>query len=315
MTKTSKLISIFMAMLLVVSVSTPMFAEAKDSDRGKYKKEVKIELKETRADDREDDREDRKDKHKVVNKIIPPGICKLIARNKVPFGWAKNWFNLASSTMIEDCAKMASSTPPTIDTVAPIIKNIKTWSGTSFTVVTWDTNEKTSSKIYWDSSANVSTSSINVKSSFSGVTHHFVIINGLNAGTEYHALIEATDPSNNTSLSSKFSFTTSGTPVVNPPDVTAPIISSVVANGVSSTTINLTWTTNEPSNSKVYYSTTSPLATSTAQFVSNASLVTNHSIQIGALATGTTYFLVVGSADASNNTSLSPQFSTTTLGL
>lgn len=311
MTKTNKFLSIFLALLMMMSLSTPVFAEAKENNKGKDKKEAKIELKETRKEDKEN----RKDGKKVVNKVIPPGICKLIAKNRIPFGWSKKWFNLASSTMIEDCAKMASSTPPITDTVAPIIKNIKTWSGTSFTVVTWDTNEKTSSKIYWDSSANVSTSSINVKSSFSGVTHHFVIINGLNAGTEYHALIEATDPSNNTSLSSKFSFTTSGTPVVNPPDVTAPIISSVVANGVSSTTINITWTTNEPSNSKVYYSTTSPLATSTAQFVSNASLVTNHSLQISNLATGTPYFLVVGSADASLNTSLSSQFSTTTLGL
>ncbi|MBI2025474.1 fibronectin type III domain-containing protein, partial [Candidatus Kaiserbacteria bacterium] len=101
--------------------------------------------------------------------------------------------------------------------------------------------------------------------------------------------------------------------VVNPDDVIAPVISGIAAlPGVNSAAI--TWTTNEPSTSKVFFGTTSPLVinASTTQSVTNAALVTSHSIVVTGLSANTTYVFVVQSADAAGNTSTSGQFSFTT---
>lgn len=96
-----------------------------------------------------------------------------------------------------------------------------------------------------------------------------------------------------------------GTPNVNV-DVTAtidcmgPIISNVNAN-VSGVTATITWSTDEPSTSKVYYR---PIGSSTFSSVSNFTLTTSHSIVIGGLSTCTKYQFYVESTDSAMNTSI-----------
>lgn len=111
--------------------------------------------------------------------------------------------------------------------------------------------------------------------------------------------------------------TATPTPTPTPtPDTTAPVISSVGTSSLLGTTTNIVWVTNESSNSKVWFGTSSPVVTSGTANVINSSLVTSHIIPLSGLSTSTTYFYVVGSTDASGNTSTSSQASfVTTAGL
>jgi hypothetical protein len=100
-----------------------------------------------------------------------------------------------------------------------------------------------------------------------------------------------------------------------PPDTTGPIISAITsAGGVGTSTI--TWVTDEPADSKVFYglsSTTLDITSSTTPFVFNGTLDTNHSINLSNLATSTGYSFVIQSTDGSGNVSTSsPQVFTTT---
>ncbi len=83
--------------------------------------------------------------------------------------------------------------------------------------------------------------------------------------------------------------------VVVSPRTSAPIISDTLPIvGTSTTTI--TWMTDEPTNSKVYYGTTTPLNLGTASFISNGSFVKSHSLSLSPVATSTQYYFVIQSA-------------------
>ena len=99
------------------------------------------------------------------------------------------------------------------------------------------------------------------------------------------------------------------------PDTLAPLISVVAASNITGSTTQITWTTNELSNSKVWVSTISPISTAGAPSVMNSNLVLSHSMSLSGLATSTTYFYVVGSADTSANTATSSQGSFITLSI
>jgi phosphodiesterase/alkaline phosphatase D-like protein len=86
-------------------------------------------------------------------------------------------------------------------------------------------------------------------------------------------------------------------------DTTPPVISNVVASPQPGGSATITWTTNEPSDSRVDYGTTPGSLTSSA---SNGASVTSHSVALTGLAAGTTYHFRVRSADAANNASISP---------
>lgn len=93
------------------------------------------------------------------------------------------------------------------------------------------------------------------------------------------------------------------------PDSTAPVLSSITATSIATSTAHVTWTTNEPATSKVWYSISSPLNTVTAPSVSSSILVTGHDMAISGLTASTTYYYLVESKDANNNTATSSQYS------
>lgn len=97
------------------------------------------------------------------------------------------------------------------------------------------------------------------------------------------------------------------------PDVIPPVVKEVVGI-VGTSTIQVSWKTNEPSNGKVYFSLTSPVNTTSGSFVENATLSKDHLIKVTGLTNGTKYYLVIESHDASNNTTRSGEFSLTTNG-
>lgn len=86
------------------------------------------------------------------------------------------------------------------------------------------------------------------------------------------------------------------------PDTTAPVISELSTN-VSGTTVVVSWKTNEPSNSSIFYSKITPVDVNalTTTKIENATLVKNHSIAIPSLTSSTLYHFIIKSADSSNN--------------
>lgn len=99
-------------------------------------------------------------------------------------------------------------------------------------------------------------------------------------------------------------------------DNTAPVIGNVGTNNLLGTTTNIVWTTNEPSNSKIWFGTNTPVATSQNPNLTNNSMVMSHSLNLSQLATSTTYYYVVTSSDKAGNTATSSQYLfTTTAGI
>jgi len=94
-------------------------------------------------------------------------------------------------------------------------------------------------------------------------------------------------------------------------DTTAPIISNVINHSITSSNAIINWTTDELSNSTVYYGINSSVLNTT----SNSSSVLLHSINLTNLTSNTLYYYNVSSCDSSGNCVTSSQYSFTTLSV
>jgi hypothetical protein len=96
-------------------------------------------------------------------------------------------------------------------------------------------------------------------------------------------------------------------------DTVAPTISSIVAVPAV-TTATVTWMTNEPADSAVYFGASLPVNTnaSATQVSSSSTKLTTHSMTLTGLTASTTYYAVIRSRDAAGNTTLSSTISFTT---
>ena len=92
-------------------------------------------------------------------------------------------------------------------------------------------------------------------------------------------------------------------------DTTEPVISSVSASTPDTTSTTITWTTNESSDSKVSYGTVSGTYDANS---TDASSVTSHSIALSSLTSGTAYYFVAVSTDATGNAATSTEGTFTT---
>ncbi|MDD5688207.1 MAG: carbohydrate-binding protein [Elusimicrobia bacterium] len=81
------------------------------------------------------------------------------------------------------------------------------------------------------------------------------------------------------------------------PDTTPPEVSAVSTTSITGSQAVVTWTTNEPANSKVQYGTTLPYSSTTTL----ASFVTSHSVPITGLTEKTLYHYRIITTDMSNN--------------
>lgn len=192
------------------------------------------------------------------------------------------------------------------DTTGPSISAISvTGIGQTGATVIWTTNEGATTQVeYGTTAAYGSTTTLNS----SLVTSHSQVLAGLTAGTVYHYRVLSKDGAGNLSVSGDLTFTTSA--VV---DATAPTISGISLSGIGSTSATVFWNTNEAATSKVYFSTSNPFDLSSAANQSNSSLSTSHSIGLSGLSASTTYYYVIQSADAANNTATTSIANFTTL--
>jgi peptidoglycan hydrolase-like protein with peptidoglycan-binding domain len=142
------------------------------------------------------------------------------------------------------------------------------------------------------------------------VTDHRQILVGLTANTHYHFRVISSNSANHTSTSRDQLFTTLTSPVVIDE---APIISFVSASLVSSSSVRISWMTNEASYSQVEYGLTTSYGSATLM---TQNLVTLHSQTISGLLPGTLYHYRVVSKDSGNNFSYSidQTFTTATSG-
>lgn len=192
---------------------------------------------------------------------------------------------------------VGSGTATTTDTTAPTLSNI---SATGITIngstITWNTNESATTQVeYGTTTAYGSMTSLNT----SLVTSHSAGLSGLANGTLHHYRVISRDASGNTVTSGDRTFTT-GTP-----DTVAPILSSILFSGISSTTATVGWNTNELAFSKIYFATSTPVNLGTAFTLSNASSALNHSFTLTGLTASSTYYVILESKDAANNVATS----------
>lgn len=305
----NKAIKASVALFALLLAFSPLAGFAKEHDKngvngvnGKGNSGAKIELKlENRSDKK------GSDKHclKAIGHLIAPG-------------WIKN---NGTTTVSEECALPAgifkklnrgsgTSTASTTDTVAPVITSVLASPQVNSSKIEWMTDERSTSKVYYGTTTAIDIASTSTLSaSVRGMTRdHEVKLSNLSASTTYYFKVVSEDASGNLAVSSVSSFTTKSGSA----DSTYPVISNI-STSAGTSTISVNWKTSEPSTTKVYYGTGSIDANSTSTaFVSNSSLVTDHSITITGLSTSTLYALILESKDASVNRTLSNSLGVTT---
>lgn len=95
-------------------------------------------------------------------------------------------------------------------------------------------------------------------------------------------------------------------------DVTPPSITSLNAGNITASGATITWITNEPAKSKVYYGTVFPLNLGSSTSMSDMVLMTGHALTLSGLSASTTYHYVAESADTAGNIATSSERSFTT---
>src|SRR2546425_2459977 len=94
-------------------------------------------------------------------------------------------------------------------------------------------------------------------------------------------------------------------------DTTPPVITSVAASDISSSGTKITWTTDEPSDSRVDYGPTTGYGSATPL---DTTPVTAHAVTLDGLAPGTAYHYRIRSRDAAGNLGTSADYAFTTAG-
>jgi len=191
----------------------------------------------------------------------------------------------------------------TLDSTTPTISGIGAGSISSSTVViSWTTNEASTTQVEYGTTISYG-SSTTLDTNL--VTSHSVSLTGLSPSTTYNYRVLSRDAAGNLITSTNYKFTTSAIP-----DTTAPVISGIGINNITSNGATIKWTTNEPATSQVEYGT-SGLYGSFSNPDSN--LTTSHTVMLSGLSANTVYHFRVISVDLANNKATSSEYTFTTL--
>jgi len=174
------------------------------------------------------------------------------------------------------------------DSTPPSLSNITTTdTTTTSTDISWSTDENATSSVWYSTTTPLVTSSdtTQVVSSGNLVVEHVVELASLNEDTTYYYIVGSTDESGNTSTSTENSFVT-----LSLPDTTAPTLSDISASTATSTA-GITWSTDESSDSAVWYDTTPSFAiSSTTLGQKDSGFVLSHSVELSGLTASITYW-------------------------
>ena len=197
--------------------------------------------------------------------------------------------NLATSgDLTFTTATQPDTTPPVISSI--VASNITSTSA----VITWSTNEAATAQVEYGITTAYGTSSALDATLASS---HSRTLTNLSPSTTYNFRVISKDAAGNTATSANNTFTTSATP-----DTTAPVISGIAADSQTSTSVNISWITNEAATSQVEYGPTTAYGALTPL---NTTLLTSHSTNLTNLSAATTYNYRIISKDGAGNTSTS----------
>ena len=186
------------------------------------------------------------------------------------------------------------------DVVAPTISNVAVNELSDSSLrVSWTTNEAATSTVAYGTTSGVYTQSVDDATL---KTAHQLDITGLAINTTYYLQVQSSDEAGNSAASDELTYTIER-------DVAGPQITNILIERVGAGAYIVSWRTNAPADSRVEYGTTSNVYTESE---SSDSLVTSHQLTLTGLADGTTYYLRVVSADASDNVSNSGERTLTT---
>ncbi len=180
---------------------------------------------------------------------------------------------------------------PSTDTTAPVISGTAAGSiTTSSANISWTTDEASDTQIQYGTSTSYD-SSTTADSTL--LTSHNGTLSGLSASTLYHYRVLSRDAAGNLATSGDNTFTT-----LTPPDTTPPAISGITSTSVSATGATISWTTDEASDTRIEYGTTTSYGALSSL---DSNLLTSHSQNLNGLLASTTYHYRVLSRDAANN--------------
>ncbi len=193
------------------------------------------------------------------------------------------------------------TTSTAVDTTPPVISSVQSSSITSSgAVITWTTNEPADTQVeYGPTTSYGSATMLNIALA----TSHSQSLTGLAAGRTCYYRVKSRDAAGNLAVSSGYSFATSSAV-----DTTAPVISSVQASSITSSSAVISWTTNEPADTQVEYGRTTAYGASSLSLT----LATTHSRSLSGLAAAVTYNFRVLSKDAAGNLGVSGNYTFTT---
>lgn len=215
---------------------------------------------------------------------------------------------VAENDDVNVSATVAASATPSVppgpgpgDITPPAIINVVA-STTSFTTVriTWQTDEPATS--YVDYGHDMAYASGTV-SDLTFVYNHTIDVSGLIPCTTYHFRVRSADWFGNQAQSLDGTFTM-------PCDTVAPVISTVRAENITDNSATILWSTNEPATSLVQYGT----STAYGNQSSVLGYVNGHAVPLQGLQPNTLYHFRAISTDPSGNTTVSGDYTFTTLG-
>ncbi len=253
--------------------------------------------------DRDHEREDNRDRgcFRAFGHLVAPGWIKhngeieWSVECNLPFGIGKKFRGNNATT--------------TSDITAPIISEVNAKPAKKQVEISWKTDEKSDSTVFWSTTTPVSTSGVGAINRFDFTRNHEVVLKKLTASTTYYAIVRSRDANGNTAYSSTFSFTTKPQAV----DSEVPVISNVVT-AAGTSTIQVGWKTQELTTGRIYYSTLLPVLTnaSTTVIVPDATSTKNHIVTLSGLTPNTRYYMIVEATDAAGNVTTSGTFAATT---
>ncbi|MFH0733021.1 MAG: fibronectin type III domain-containing protein, partial [Candidatus Omnitrophota bacterium] len=194
---------------------------------------------------------------------VSTGKVNTLLINEIP-GFGQKFVMYGDPTFVPNVLKIELSdfSPPKISAVAA-------YGMETTATITWMTNEDVTSVVSYGTDTTYGSE----KTDSSSGNSHSILLDNLTVNTTYHFKITCTDNAGNKAETEDYTFTTK--------DVTHPTITDVAAKEVTATTATITWKTDEPATSAVYYNIGGSPSYENSK--SDPDLVIDHSITLDGL--------------------------------